>query len=377
MIRPLPACLAFRRAARVSLVACFGALFAFAAHAANAGLDPGAERAFFGLLRVRDLTPFGFRRLDMRPSQAAFAPAKAASIEADLAYQNTFTLSRNVERYLRERPQRGPLTQDDVTAIRALPGEAYLVDLELALFDIAFNYKISERVSAYAVFTGASYNGGILDGFVEGFHHIFGTGSKARPGLDRNQINVLMDLKGQQVTLLDEPSNIGVLDPVFGLRYTFSRDPGFGNLVLETAVKVPVGRNGWFSTNRADVGVQLTAQAFARRSVWYAAGSAVYFSGSKRPFESPPMIVPTAILGYEYRWSEHTNLILQGYASRSVFTAAQTELAELRSNKFQLSFGVRRRLQNGFWSFAITENLRNFNNTPDIGFQFGLGHTFN
>jgi hypothetical protein len=376
MIRPLPACLAFHRAARACLAACYGALLALAPSAA-AGLDPGAEREFFGLLRVRDLTPFGFRRLDMRPSQAAFAPANAASLEADLGYQNTFTLSRNVERYLRERPQRGPLTQADATAIRALDGEAYLVDLELALFDIAFNYKVSERVSTYAVLTGAAYNGGILDGFIEGFHHIFGTGSKARPSLDRNQINVLLDLKGQQVTLLDAPSSSGVLDPVFGLRYRVSRDPGFGNLVLETAVKVPLGRSGLFSTNRADVGVQLTAQAFTRRNAWYAAGSAVYFSGSSEPFRSNPMIVPTAIIGYEYRWSEHTNLILQAYASRSVFTADQTDLSELRSNKFQLSFGVRHRLQNGFWSFAITENLRNFNNTPDVGFQFGLGHTFN
>jgi hypothetical protein len=282
----------------------------------------------------------------------------------------------NVEKYLSARPQRGPITEADAAAIRAMPGEAYLVDLELALIDIAFNYKLTDRVSAYAVLSGASYTGGFMDGFIEGFHHVFGFGSAARPFVDRNQINVLLNLKGQQATELHAAPNSGVLDPVFGVRYTFAPDPGFGNLVLEGAIKAPLGEKSFFSTNRVDVGVQLTAQAFTRRSAWYLSGSAVYFSGSSDPFPSPAKLIPTAIAGYEYRWREHTNFIIQAYVSRSVFTAEQTDLSELRSNKFQTSFGVRHRLEHGFWSLAFTENLRNFNNTPDIGFQFGFGYTF-
>ena len=344
--------------------------------AAAAEPDPASEREFFGLLRVRDLTPFGFRRLDMRQSPAAFAPPDGPSIEFDLGYQNTWSLSSNVDKYLRARTQRGPLTQADAAAIRAMGGEDYLVDLELALIDIAFNYRITERIGGFVVLSGASYTGGFLDGFVEGFHSAFGFGSAARPGLDRNQINVLIDLKGQQVTLLDAPANSGVLDPVIGLRYAVARDPSFANLVFETAIKVPLGRQGLYSTNRVDVGTQLTLQAFHRRNAWYASAAAVYFSGSEGLFPSPAMLVPTAVVGYEYRWLENTNLIAQFYASRSTFTAQQTDLAELRGNKFQLSLGVRHRLPHGFWSFAFTENLRNFNNTPDIGFQFGLGQTF-
>ena len=33
------------------------------------------DRGYFGLLRARDLTPFGFLRLDMRPAHAVSAPA--------------------------------------------------------------------------------------------------------------------------------------------------------------------------------------------------------------------------------------------------------------------------------------------------------------
>jgi hypothetical protein len=377
MIRTFPVRRGFNQAARALLATCLGACVLSVSPAAAAETTSGTDNDFFGLLRVRDLTPFGFRRLDMRQSAAAFAPPDGPSVEFDLGYQNTWSLSSNVDHYLRARTQRGPLTQADAAAIRALGGENYLVDLELALFDIAFNFRLSDRVGVFAVLSGASYTGGVLDGFVEGFHDVFGFGSAARPGLDRNQINVLLDLKGQQVTLLDAPANSGVLDPVFGLRYTVSRDPTVANLVFETAVKVPLGRGeGLYSTNRADVGVQITAQAFHRRNAWYASAAMVYFSGSAGPFDSQALLIPTAIIGYEYRWLERTNLIAQAYASRSTFSARQTDLAELRGNKFQASLGVRHHLPHGFWSFAFTENLRNFNNTPDIGFQFGMGYTF-
>lgn len=359
---------------RPALIVCVSAMLALGPSLAAA--EPDGEREFFGLLRVRDLTPFGFRRLDMRPSQAAFEPAKRASVELDIAYQNTWSLSGGVDRYLGARTERGPLTEADVAAIRALPGENYLIDLELALVDIAFNYKLTERIGAYAVLAGATYTGGFMDGFVEGFHRAFGFGTAARPGLTRNQVNVVIDLKGQQSTQLDAAPNSGFLDPVFGLRYTFARNPGFGNLVLETAVKTPLAREGTFSTNRFDFGVQLTGQAFTRRHAFYVSGAAVYYAGAKEPAQ-PARVIPTAIVGYEHRWSQKVNVILQGYASRSVFTRDQTELAELRSNKFQLSLGARRHLDNGYVSFAVTENLRYFNNTPDIGFQFGFGHAFN
>jgi hypothetical protein len=36
------------------------------------------------------------------------------------------------------------------------------------------------------------------------------------------------------------------------------------------------------------------------------------------------------------------------------------------------SLGLRHRWDNWLYSFGITENVQNINNTPDIGFQFGV-----
>lgn len=347
--------------------ACLGLLSAAPGAEAAAGGD-----AFLGLLRVRDMTPFGFRRLDMRPSPSAFAPSDGPSLEVDLGYQNTWALSRDVEQYLAARP-RGPLTDADVAAIRARPGEHYLVDMEGALLDVALNQPIDERLSAYAVVSLADFSGGFMDGLIEGFHGAFGLGDAGRPGMTRNRFNVFMDLKGTQFAQLDRSAKTGLLDPVFGLRYALTGRPDHANVVAEAAIKIPLGSDNLLSSKRVDVGAQITAQLFRGRHALYANAAAVYYGGSPAPLRDRAMWIPTGILGYEYRWLESTNLIVQAYASRSVFTSETTDLKELSGSKYQASFGVRRRRANGYWSLAFTENLRNFNNTPDFGLQLGIG----
>jgi hypothetical protein len=83
-------------------------------------------------------------------------------------------------------------------------------------------------------------------------------------------------------------------------------------------------------------------------------------------------VIPTVILGYEFKWTEHTNLNAQVYFSRSVYSHAQTDLDELLGMKYEYSLGLRHRRENWLMSFGFTENVQNVNNTPDIGLQLGV-----
>ena len=65
-------------------------------------------------------------------------------------------------------------------------------------------------------------------------------------------------------------------------------------------------------------------------------------------------------------------MILQGYASESV--VQHTNVEELSATKYQASLGVQSRSKNFLWSLALTENVSNFGNTPDIGAQLGLAY---
>ena len=325
----------------------------------------------FGLLRQRDLSPFGFLRLDMRPAHAVWVPPGSWGIEVFLGYQNTWLLSPNVEQYFQSLPGRRHLEPVDVDAIRALPGEAYLVDLELGLVDVDLHWKLTEHWSVNATISGVSYRGGFLDSTIEGFHKALGFGLFGRPAVARNSFNVILDLKSVNTPLLlNAPPEGGVLDPTIGLRYSVAAATSPWNLVLEGAVKVPIaGQREFLSTGNTDVGLQATLQRFAGRHAGYVSAAAVRTTSNDRS-----QIVPTFIGGYEFSFTERTGVVAQLYASRSVLKNEDTDLEDLLAPKYQVSVGVRHRIDASVWSFAITENIKS-NNTPDIGFQIGWSYS--
>jgi hypothetical protein len=335
------------------------------------------DARFYGMLRTRDLTPFGFLRLDMRPAHAVSIEPRSWAVEAELGYQNTWALSRNVTKHLKEIEASGGSRRDigpaDVQAIRDLPGENYLLDVESATLDFTLHYKLSNHWSLYAIASAVSYHGGFLDSGIERFHDAFGFSTFGRHASARNETNLVYDLKGSQVTLLDAPTTRGFLDPTFGLRYAGFNLPGRWQMSVEAAVKVPLeGERLLLSTGRTDYGMQASIRRLGTRNALHIDLAAVYYAGERIPAPHEAQVIPTLIVGWERPLTARTNLNLQGYASRSVYRREQTDLDELLSDKYQLSLGFRHRFDCCVASFAITENLQNLNNTPDIGFQAGF-----
>lgn len=335
-----------------------------------------AESDYLGLLRARDLTTFGFLRLDMRPAHAIHSAPGTWAIEAELAHQNTWALSSGAREYLDSLPGRRALGPAEVAAIKALPGENYLFDMELAQLDVTLHYKFTERWGGYLVMSGVNYSGGFLDGAIEGFHDTLGFDNNGRPAVRRDDVNLIADLKSAELEFLGAPTQGGMLDPTIGIRYSGPRQMKGWGLVLEAAAKVAWrGEREFLSTGHTDYGVQATLQRFGDHHAWYVSASAVHYDGAKATTPSGARIVPTLIVGYERTLSDRTHVILQGYVSDSVYTEEDTELNELLDTKLQLSLGVYRRMGRGVLSFAITENLQNFNNTPDVGLQLGWAYS--
>jgi hypothetical protein len=135
------------------------------------------------------------------------------------------------------------------------------------------------------------------------------------------------------------------------------------------------GRRDLLSTGRSDYGLQMTLQKFGEHHAWYASGSAVYYAGSPNLAPNDSQIIPTVVIGYERHLTANTHAILQAYVSPSVYSRQDTDLDDLLATKYQLSLGVYHRIGAGLISFAVTENLQNLNNTPDIGFQLGFAYS--
>jgi Protein of unknown function (DUF3187) len=357
------------RATLIAIVTIVGCLGGSLAHADD------EKYPFYGLFRSRDLTTFGFLRLDMRPAYAVSIEPGTWAIETELGYQNTWALSPEVEKYLTalEPTGRRNIGPDELAAIQALPGENYLLDLESANFDLTFHYKFSKHWTGYAIISAVSYNGGFLDSSIEGFHDAFGFSDFGRPALTKNDVRLIYDLKSAQVVSLGSPTDGGLTDPTFGVRYTGFAMPDKWAFSVEAAVKVPVaGERTLLSTGKTDFGLQASIQRFWKRNALYLNVAGVYYAGADYPVPQDSRIIPTAIFGYEFAFTQNTNFNLQGYWSRSVYTSEQTDLDELTGEKYQYTIGIRHRWNQFLFSFGITENLQNINNTPDVGVQLGL-----
>jgi hypothetical protein len=330
----------------------------------------------YGLMSIRDLTPMSFLRLDMRPASTRPMQSKWA-IETAVATQNTWAMSANVSKYLEslESSGRRRLGPAELEAIRALPGESYLVDLESTTFDLTTRYRISEQWSAYLIASGVTYGGGSMDGTIEHFHQAFGFNSVGRPAVGRNQVNMILNLKAGQYASFRAPTSGGITDPTIGLRYSSFSLPEPWSVSVEAAIKVPIaGRRLLLSSGRTDYGVQAALQRRGLHHALYVDVAAVYFAGDTYPILQKAQLIPTVIVGYERALTARTNVIVQGYASTSGYSHRQTNLEELLANKYQVTLGLRHRRNEFLWSFGVTENVQNLNNTPDFGFQLGLNY---
>ena len=349
-------------------------LIALLAFAAAPAMATAAD--FYGLLPARDLSPFGFLRLDMRPPHAVSIEPGRWALETEFATQNTWAMSEPVEKYLMglESGGRRPLGESELAAIRDLPGENYLIDLEMSAVDMTLHYRFSPRLTGYLVTSAVSYDRGFLDSTIEHFHETFGLSSYGRPAAGRNSVNLIYDLKSASYASLGRaPTSGGLLDPTIGLRYSGIQLGGAWQLSFEGAIKVAVdGEREMLSTGRSDYGLQATAQWRGVRQAFYANASGVYYSGGEFLVQQEHQVIPTLIVGYEYALTANTNLNIQGYASTSMYSHSETSLDELLGNKYLITAGFRHRRDNLLISFGLTENMQNINNTPDVGFQLGV-----
>jgi len=351
------------------------ALLGLIAAIAPAGAAVADDSQWLGLMRVRDMTPFGLTRLDFLPAHAVVAPEGTFAFELTFTHQNTWALSDNVREYLESRgPGRSDLTQTDVDAILALPGDAYLVDGEFGLIDLTLHYKMSSHFGLYATIPYYIFEGGYLDSGIESFHDAFGFSDAGRSLISRDQWHTIAKLERSTLVLNEAPkSDLG--DPVFGVRYSLFDQPAKWNLVVESAVKIPrADQEIMVSTGEYDHGMQISVQRFFKRHALYATMSGVYYDSPDSALADDHWI-PTVIIGWETRLSQHTAMVLQLYGSESA--VRETNLDELTADKLQATLGIQWLLERFVLRFGVTENISSFNNTPDVGLSLSFGYIFN
>lgn len=364
-------------ALRVPHLVLMAALFTLLSAPADGQTTSGAgnrEWQPIGLMRVRDMTPFGLSRLDMLPAYPVSATPYTFALEITYSYQNTWALSENVKDYLEQRGlERGEIGADEIAAIQALPGDAYLLDGEIGLIDLTLHYRATDRVALFATLPYFTFSGGFLDSTIENFHDNFGFGTAGRNFVPRDQFLAVADLERASLVIDRAPENeLG--DPVLGARYSVRAGRDRWNVALEGAVKVGLDDgDSVFSTETNDYGVQLLLQRSFRRNAFYVSLAGVDYRAPDRSVSEDRWIA-TLVGGWETRISKRANFILQTSVSES--TVQETTLDELSATKIQVTGGLQWVYQRYAFRFGITENYKHYDNTPDIGFNLSIARIF-
>lgn len=293
------------------------------------------------------------------------------TVELQAAYQNTFAMSDDVKEYLENRNEgRIPLRSEDARALLSSPRDSYYVDVEVGVVDMIVQRRFTRELAAFFEVPYIHYGEGKLDRFIESFHDAAGLSQMGRDLVARDKFQILYHFGDARMQMLDREITGGFGDPIVGVRYMPSL-AGPWQFAMEAAAKVPVaGERLLLSTGETDFGLQASTRRRFGRTTLQASATVVHYSGG---LESPAdEIIPTLVVAGSYAATPATSIIMQTYASRSAVRG--TTLDELNCNKYQVSLGLQSSIRSWTWTFAVTENIANYDNTPDVGFQLGLSY---
>lgn len=341
-------------------------------HAISGNAQRGYSTRLIGPVRIRDLSPFDLQRLDMRPAMAAHDYPEGWALELNFTQINTFVMSDNFKEYLEAQgADRHVLGRSEADALLASGEDMHFFDGSLSVLTSTVHYAFNEGLAAYVTLPLLFQHGGWMDSMIESFHDNFGFSDQGRPLMARDQFQALISQNGDQLLVQGAGKPVSLADPVIGLR---KRDLRLGewDVVLESALKLPIGNTDeLFSSGHADLGVQVSFQRRFGQQAVHINLAEVWNGGSDDFAHSYREFVTTATFAYERLLGERWTLIGQLSVGESGFANAAGELG---ARKIQATLGFRRFTRDGdYLMLALTENIKHFNNTPDIGFHVGYG----
>lgn len=335
---------------------------------------PASGGQFFGPLRTRNMTPFSALRLDMPPDHAVNSERVDWAVELHFSSSNTFVSSKNVKKYLTQRGTREPIRPQDVAGMFALPGDVYYFDGSISIFDLRIHKALAPGLSVYAAIPGYHFGGGFMDSTIEDFHRVTGLTNAGREFAARNNFQVVMRLQGDEFVTLRAPASNGLGDPSVGLRYAgrISENQYF---TIVGAYKYARGsERSLFSTGGDDYGLEISWQYLGEGNAFYASFSQVRAGETALFPEATRQSVPSFTIAWETVLGPHTSFVAQMNGARSAFLSSTDP--ELVDNAYQITVGLRNRVGPVVWSYGLTENLINFDNSADLGVHVGFAYLF-
>jgi hypothetical protein len=330
-----------------------------------------------GPLRIRDqfLPSIGFLSFDPLPADVLEKDHWQLDLVVTVA--NDFAHSEAVEQFLAGRSSRQPLTLDELRSIEPAEGSAgiYHLDGEHYRTAIAIRRGVGRGLQMGVLIPFISYQGGVLDGAVEDFHDGFSLSQAGRLGVARNAFTAYVRSGEREVFIQGDPSS-SLSDIVLTAkgRLLGARQGTRTRLALQGSLKLPTGDAKTLTgSGSTDLGIELLGTRYYGSSCLHVSVGAARL-GAHDLFDIPPQTLLSGMLAWERALGKSMTGLVQLTISESPFS--DLDLENLNTLSSQITLGVKKAIGANVFFFGLTENVVNFDNSPDIGVHLGLTRTF-
>jgi len=254
----------------------------------------------------------------------------------------------------------------------------FLLDYETLDILARVSYGFNNTWGVALIYDNRSFFGGAMDGFIEGFHDLFGISQDGRDEVPSNRSIITFDdpTTGETVEFsADKLDNSGAS---LLLNYTPPLPSGWPGINIYGVVRQSLNSADVFEeSGNTDYGLGIGI-ASPLSDDWHAYAVAGYTIYANRGKTSPGNVAFyeeqfTGMLALTWQFTSQAALVGQYLYSGATIKS----FASLNEPSHEIHLGVKWRIGERFLlQAALLQNIINFDNTPDfglhLGFQIGL-----
>lgn len=317
-----------------------------------------------GPFMQRDQFPVRMLFLGLRPDTGDLLPRRSVRWAVRLDYANTYASTF---------PVGDTLIADDY--YQAAPANEYrlFVDTESLRVSVDLDWRIASSLQIGATMPFLKHGGGFLDGVVEGFHGMFRLSNGGREWAPQNDYGVFVVRDRRFWIRSVESSGFRPGDLVLRVKTPLYRDGGELILSFAGAVKLPTGD---LETLTGSGGTDIQASMFAtwrpeQHLVFHANLAHTRLGMATRGEGFPLRSISTLVLAFEYRTRGRLAALVQTQVNVGPFPGSK--LGPLNRTSIEATAGVRYAMSQSLsLDLGVTENLSQYQNTPDVGLHVGI-----
>lgn len=246
------------------------------------------------------------------------------------------------------------------------------IDAETYTLELGGWYALRSDFYVGASISLLARDGGVLDGFVDGFHDTFGLSDADRSKRSNNAYEIsIIDDQGETRSL---DRGIGAGD--FVLRTHWNVSPGdkwFPAVAIEAFMTLPTSTNG-FGSSAPDLGMTVSFYKTIYEDLHlYAVLGGTLITNTRVEGIKYRKSVLQATVGIEYVLLDDLSIIAQHMS----YSGLLDNPSPLDKHRNYIAGGIKWEFVEGYTlEFSVVENLHPFENSSDIAFNLGFQFTF-